>query len=108
MEIFYWPTLRNVKSTLYIYIQLKKKQLMLIFENLKKTFSIFWYVMQCVIKTTKSPTITISVYRVEIPNSLCFSTWELRSLPKQWTHGPTLLLWRSHLHTALRLFKNLS
>ncbi len=27
-----------------------------------------------------------------IPNSLCFSTWELRYLPKQWTHGPTLAL----------------
>ena len=43
-----------------------------------------------------------------IPNSLCFSTWELRSLSKQWTHGPTLMLWRYHLLTALRLFKNLS
>ena len=40
----------------------------------------------------------------EIPNSLCFSTWELRSLPKQWTYGPTLMSWRYHLHTALRLF----
>ena len=35
---------------------------------------------------------------------LCFSTWELRSLAKQWTYGPMLLPWRSHLHTALRLF----
>ncbi len=24
----------------------------------------------------------------------------------QWTHGPTLLLWRYHLHTAHGLFKN--
>ncbi len=30
----------------------------------------------------------------------------LLPMKPQWTHGPTLLLWRSHLHTALRLLKN--
>ncbi len=40
----------------------------------------------------------------DIPNSLCFNTWELRSLPKQWAYGPTLMPWRYHPHTALSLF----
>ena len=29
----------------------------------------------------------------KIPNSQCFSTWEFRSLPKQWAYGPTLMPW---------------
>ena len=33
---------------------------------------------------------------------------DLLPMKRQWTHGPTLLLWRSHLHTALRLFQILS
>ena len=32
----------------------------------------------------------------------------LLPMKRQWAHGPTLLLWRSHLHTTLSLFKNLS
>ena len=28
----------------------------------------------------------------------------LLPMKRQWTYGPTLLLWRSHLHTALCLF----
>ncbi len=46
------------------------------------------------------------VHRCQLRSSLCFSTWELRSLPKQWTYGSTLMSWRYHLYTctALRLF----
>ncbi len=34
----------------------------------------------------------------KIFNSLCFSTGELRSLPKQWNYGPTLMSWRYQVY----------
>ncbi len=50
----------------------------------------------------------VRAIQFKIPNSLCFSTWEFRSLSKQWTYGPTLMPWRYHLYTALPSFLNLS
>ena len=41
---------------------------------------------------------------MEFPNSLCFSTWELRSLPKNWTYGPTLMSWRYHTTIYIQPF----
>ena len=61
---------------------------------------------------TKYPLLFIFSFRGRwLKHGTCFLHYTqggLLPMKRQWTHGPTLLLWRSHLHTALRLFKNLS